>query len=137
VTNSRIGGADNRNAARQCGIKQAFQEAIARAAETQVHHLSILVEGELECLCQGKGAANSRVIAPRGLPTSPECHQFRLRRYSRDADAIVGSGGDDSRNRGPVLFRDVWMSIDEISRQRHSSGKIRMIELYSSIDLRD
>ena len=99
--------------------------------------MGILVESELQRLRQGKAAANSGVIAPGGLPTSAECHQFRLWRYPCDADAVVGSGGDDSRDCGSVRFRDIGMSIDEISRQGHSSGKIRMVELHSGIDLRD
>ena len=35
-----------------------------------------------------------------------------------------------------MLFCDVFLSVDEISRHRHSAGKIGMVELYSGIELR-
>src|SRR6266851_6880067 len=133
IMDPRVGGADNRSAARHRGVEQAFQQSIAWPAETQVDYLGILVESELQRLRQRKAAANSRIGVP--LPTGPECHQFRLRRNSGDAQAIVGSGGDDSGDRGPVLFCDGLASVDEISRHGYPAGKVRMVELHSGIDL--
>ena len=71
------------------------------------------------------------------MPAGPQRHQLRLRRYSRDAYAVVSPRADDSRDRRSVLLRDVRAAIDEISRDSHSSGKIRMVGLDSGVDLRD
>src|SRR5438105_9448850 len=64
ITDTWVGGDDNCNAARHCSIKQAFQKSVARSAETQVDHLGILVESEVQRLRQGKAAANRRIGAP-------------------------------------------------------------------------
>jgi len=123
ITDTWVDGDDNRNAARHCSIKQAFQKSVARPAETQVDHLGIFVERELQRLRQGKAAAKRRIGAPAELlPTGTQCHQFGFRRNSGDAQAIVGSGGDDSGDRGSVFFCDVLATVDEISRQGYSTA---------------
>ena len=115
IAKPRVGGADDRDAARQSRIEQACEQSVGGAAQAQIDHLHVLVDSKLQSLGEREAVANSAGPADRRLPTGAKRVEPCVGRNARDTDAVIGTRRDDPGNRRSMQFGNVALTIDEIA----------------------
>ena len=102
----------------------------------EVDHLDILLEGKLQRLGERKaGARRSGRVG--GLPTCAKRDQFRLRRNTGNADAVIRTRGDDAGDGGAVRLAAGGRRANEIAHHGHAPPQVGMVDFDGGVDLGD